>query len=223
MLGTDAQPVQAMLESNPPRSLAARAPWAVFGVFPLVALLATTIALGAAVTFLGSYSIGAALIAGCIAIGHGTVRSLRGLLPTRPAIRRSPVPRRFVMLGLPITISFQANINGTVTEALFNQAGRNIKAPRVSEEVANALVSAAQAPSPPVPRNWAVSISPHLVVTSVTGTPDSSGRIGRGGTLSGRPAQEASPHASPVADRPFKRSAFSHTGSYGTGHPVGWR
>ena len=39
ILGTDAQLVQAMLDRGVPRSLAAKAPWAVFGVFPVVALV----------------------------------------------------------------------------------------------------------------------------------------------------------------------------------------
>lgn len=39
MLGTDAQLVQAMIDSGAPRSLAARAPWAVFGILPVVTLL----------------------------------------------------------------------------------------------------------------------------------------------------------------------------------------
>jgi hypothetical protein len=39
LLGTDSQLTQAMLEKTP-RTLAARAPWAVFGLLPVVALLA---------------------------------------------------------------------------------------------------------------------------------------------------------------------------------------
>lgn len=57
ILGTDTQLVQAMLERSPPRSLAAKAPWAVFGVVPLV-LLFVSVALLAriAMAFLFPYS-----------------------------------------------------------------------------------------------------------------------------------------------------------------------
>jgi hypothetical protein len=39
LMGTDAQLVQAMLDRSPPRALAVKAPWAVFGVLPVVAIL----------------------------------------------------------------------------------------------------------------------------------------------------------------------------------------
>lgn len=38
LLGTDAQLIQAVLESGEPRAMAAKAPWAVFGVVPIFAL-----------------------------------------------------------------------------------------------------------------------------------------------------------------------------------------
>lgn len=94
LLGTDAQLVQAMIDRRPPRSLAAKAPWAVFGVAPLLALIVTALLLGnwsiaffspyhelsaAAIpqdvrsigmtlSFIGSYLIGPVLLAACIAI-----------------------------------------------------------------------------------------------------------------------------------------------------------
>lgn len=94
LLGTDAQLVQAMIDSGAPRSLAARAPWAILGIAPVVVLVASMILLGAgsmailapyaelsgsavpahvhviglAITLLGSYVIAPALAAACIAI-----------------------------------------------------------------------------------------------------------------------------------------------------------
>lgn len=93
MLGTDAQLVQAMIDRGAPRSLAAKASWAVFGILPLVALVLMTIliaagsvaffapfrdlsspvpenvhAIGLVVTMFGSYGIGPALAIACIVI-----------------------------------------------------------------------------------------------------------------------------------------------------------
>jgi hypothetical protein len=94
ILGTDAQLVQAMIDRGAPRSLAARAPWAVFGILPIAALLAMMIllafasmaffapfrelsgdaipanvsAVGTLVNFLGSYAIGPLMATACIAI-----------------------------------------------------------------------------------------------------------------------------------------------------------
>jgi hypothetical protein len=42
IMGSDAQLVQAMLDRSPPRALAVKAPWAVFGVLPVVAIIATS-------------------------------------------------------------------------------------------------------------------------------------------------------------------------------------
>ena len=92
-LGTDAQLVQAMIDKTP-RSLATRAPWAVFALLPVVALIAiiwavanvmmhvlgpvhaawpegvpdTYTGLIATVSFGTSYLLGPALAAGCIAL-----------------------------------------------------------------------------------------------------------------------------------------------------------
>jgi hypothetical protein len=41
IMGSDAQLVQAMLDRSPPRALSVKAPWAVFGVLPVVAIVAT--------------------------------------------------------------------------------------------------------------------------------------------------------------------------------------
>jgi hypothetical protein len=94
ILGSDAELVQAMIDRGTPRSLAARAPWAVFGFLPLLTLLVAMILLGmgtmaffapfgelsgaelppyarligAVVSFVGSYAIGPMLAAACIAI-----------------------------------------------------------------------------------------------------------------------------------------------------------
>lgn len=42
ILGTDAQLTQAMLDRSPPRSWAAKAPWAVFGILPVAAIIAVS-------------------------------------------------------------------------------------------------------------------------------------------------------------------------------------
>jgi len=92
LLGSDAQLTAAMLHRGAPRTLAARAPWAVFGIAPLVTLIIAMVllgkwsmayfypyralsasdipqtvrAIGIALTFLGSYVIGPALAATCV-------------------------------------------------------------------------------------------------------------------------------------------------------------
>jgi hypothetical protein len=94
LLGTDAQLVQAMIDRGAPRSLAAKAPWAVFGVLPLFVLIVTALLLGRwsytllfpyqqlsvsdipesvrtismASSFIGSFLIGPALAAICVVI-----------------------------------------------------------------------------------------------------------------------------------------------------------
>jgi hypothetical protein len=94
LLGSEAQLVQAMIDKDAPRSLAARAPWSVFVVLPVVLLVLVTWAtahsmmhlllpvrglapsdmpggygsLIATVSFVTSYVVGPLLAAGCIAI-----------------------------------------------------------------------------------------------------------------------------------------------------------
>ncbi len=93
LLGSDEQLVQAMIDRSPPRSLAARAPWAVFGLFPIAALIVLVVLLntlamgflspyrvlsgdipggihaaGVALSVFGSYVVSAALAAICIII-----------------------------------------------------------------------------------------------------------------------------------------------------------
>jgi hypothetical protein len=93
LLGTDAQLAQTMIDRTP-HSLAARAPWAVFALLPVVVLVAVVVAVNdammhllwpvhttwpggvpdtysgliAAVSVVASYLLGPALAAGCIAL-----------------------------------------------------------------------------------------------------------------------------------------------------------
>jgi hypothetical protein len=93
-MGSDTQLIQAVLDQGTPRSLAARAPWSVFTVLPVVLLVAAIVvtnismmkllwpvrglataellagygSLIAAVSFFTSYLLGPLLAAGCIAI-----------------------------------------------------------------------------------------------------------------------------------------------------------
>lgn len=94
LLGSEAQLVQGMIDSGAPRALAARAPWSVFAVAPVLLLMALAAATGAsmmhllaplrglapadfpsgyasliaAVSFVTSYLVGPLLAAGCIII-----------------------------------------------------------------------------------------------------------------------------------------------------------
>lgn len=79
-------------------------------------------------------------------------------------------PERFAIGNVPVTIGFNPGADGMVKEAIVNQAGRDIIAPRITEQAANALVAAANVPPPPVARNWAVKITPHRTLTSLPGS-----------------------------------------------------
>jgi len=46
IMGSDAQLVQAMMDRSPPRSLAVKAPWAVFGILPVVAIFVLIFLIG---------------------------------------------------------------------------------------------------------------------------------------------------------------------------------
>jgi hypothetical protein len=103
LLGTDNQLVRSMIERGAPRSIMSRAPWAVLGIVPVLTLIVVVMllnswamtalfpyralsgaaipenirAIGVALTILGSYVIGPALAAACIAL------SLRQRLASR--------------------------------------------------------------------------------------------------------------------------------------------
>ncbi|MEO6080040.1 MAG: hypothetical protein ABIQ86_09710 [Steroidobacteraceae bacterium] len=94
ILGTDAQLVRAVIDRGVPRSLAAKAPWAVFGILPVTVMIVLFMllafgsmsfflpyralsgaaipeyvrAVGTTITIVGSYAIGPLLAAACIAI-----------------------------------------------------------------------------------------------------------------------------------------------------------
>jgi hypothetical protein len=94
LMGSDAQLVQSVLDRGAPRSLAARAPWSVFAVLPVVLLVAVILVTGfsmfqlllpvrglapsemptgyvglvTVISFISSYLIGPLLAAGCIAV-----------------------------------------------------------------------------------------------------------------------------------------------------------
>jgi Tol biopolymer transport system component len=91
-----------------------------------------------------------------------------GTQQTRELVAETAV--RFAVANVPVTISFRPGADGAVTEAIINQAGREIVAPRITEQAATALLAAANTPPPSVPRNWAVDITPHRVLTSSPGT-----------------------------------------------------
>jgi dipeptidyl aminopeptidase/acylaminoacyl peptidase len=79
-------------------------------------------------------------------------------------------PESFSVANLPVTIRFKPGANESVAEAIFNQAGRDIIAPRITEQAAMALMAAAQTPSTASPRNWTVKMAVHRVITNQTDT-----------------------------------------------------
>ncbi len=77
---------------------------------------------------------------------------------------------RFAVGNLPVTIRFVPGADGSATEAIVNQAGRDITAPRITEQAAAALMLAVPAPPSPTLRNWAVKVAPHRILTSLPGS-----------------------------------------------------
>jgi dipeptidyl aminopeptidase/acylaminoacyl peptidase len=76
---------------------------------------------------------------------------------------------RFSADDLPLTIRFASGAE-PVTEAIINQAGRDITAPRISEQAATALLAAAARPAPVATRTWATKIAPPRRITELTGS-----------------------------------------------------
>jgi tricorn protease-like protein len=71
----------------------------------------------------------------------------------------SETTERFTVGRVPVTITFKPGADGVVKEAIINQAGRDVVAPRITEEAANALAAAAKAPPPQVARDWALKLA----------------------------------------------------------------
>jgi hypothetical protein len=111
LLGTDTQLVQAMLDRGPPRALAAKAPWATFGILPLVIYIVTTALLARlSFAFLSPYSaLPAADIPGSIRT-IGTTLSLFGSYAIGPLLAvvcilialRQRLSSRWVWTGLAL-------------------------------------------------------------------------------------------------------------------------
>lgn len=79
-------------------------------------------------------------------------------------------PQRFAAGDIPVTIRFTAGMDEPVAEAIFNQAGRDITAPRITEQAANTVLATAQAAPPPTARDWAMKITRHRTVTNQSGS-----------------------------------------------------
>lgn len=79
-------------------------------------------------------------------------------------------PERFAVGNVPVTISFRPNADDPVAEAVINQAGRDITAPRITEHAANALMVTANVLPSPAPRNWTMKVVPHRTITSLAGS-----------------------------------------------------
>lgn len=76
---------------------------------------------------------------------------------------------RFSPGDRPLQFTFKEGSDGTVRELVVSVAGREMIAPRITEQAAHALLATAPTPAP-VARNWAVKITPHRLVTSLSGS-----------------------------------------------------
>lgn len=82
-------------------------------------------------------------------------------------VAESPV--RFAVGNAPITITFRPNADGSITEAIVGQGGRDIAAPRITEQAAAALIAQAQEPPPPITRTWATHFVPYRTLSHLEG------------------------------------------------------
>ncbi len=83
-------------------------------------------------------------------------------------------PNKFAYLNGVVTMTFTPGADGNINQVVINQAGRDIVAPRITEEAANALAAAAKAPPPPVARTWRVmtGVMPRLITHMPAGSVD---------------------------------------------------
>ena len=98
---------------------------------------------------------------GAIRLYHEEGRFYMNTVGTPQKLEIFPTsPESFAVGTVPVTINFKPGADGSVKEAIINQAGRDVPVPRITEETAKALAAAATAPPPVTPRTWAAQITP---------------------------------------------------------------
>jgi Tol biopolymer transport system component len=117
--------------------------------------------------FEGYYQLGPRMVLRLIREGSRFYMTPAGATQKREILAVSA--DQFAAENLPVTIRFAPGI-GPVTGAIFNQAGRDITAPRISEQAALALVAAAATPPPAVARDWTVKNMPPRRITDLAGS-----------------------------------------------------
>lgn len=73
---------------------------------------------------------------------------------------------RFSPGDRPLQFTFRLDGDGIAREVSVNVGGREMIVPRITEQAANALVTAATPPPAPVVHNWTVRITPHRLLTT---------------------------------------------------------
>jgi hypothetical protein len=147
LLGTEAQLVQAMIDGGAPRSFAARAPWAVFGVLPLATFIVTAVllsrwsmhfflpysalpgadipqsvrAIGMALSFIHSYAIGPALTAACVFIALRQRLSSVWLWVGLGLIALACGPFGINIQFLPLEGGLHGGIRGSLAQMVFDE------------------------------------------------------------------------------------------------------
>lgn len=76
---------------------------------------------------------------------------------------------RFSPGDRPLKFTFRPGADGAAKDMVVSFAGREMVAPRITEQAANALLAARLVASPVV-RNWTVKITPHRVITTSPGS-----------------------------------------------------
>jgi dipeptidyl aminopeptidase/acylaminoacyl peptidase len=76
---------------------------------------------------------------------------------------------RFTPGDRPLHFAFRVGADGVVKDMVVSIPGREMAAPRITEQAANALLAAVPAPTP-AERNWTVKITPHRLITNQPGS-----------------------------------------------------
>lgn len=74
---------------------------------------------------------------------------------------------KFTYQNGAVVMTFTPGADGKVSAAVITMGGRDVAAPRITEEAANALVAAAKAPPPPMARTWRLAIVTPRPITHV--------------------------------------------------------
>lgn len=154
ILGTESQLVQAMMDRGAPRSLASKAPWAVFGILPPVLLVAFTVLLargsipyfapfeaatgsaipwrivaaGQIISFVGSYAISLVVAAACIVVAQRQRLSSRWVWAGLALLALASGPIGVHVEFMQAQYGFPGGIRGSVIQTVLERGTIDLNA-----------------------------------------------------------------------------------------------